>query len=412
MVNVTKIQEPLRSKLRNNTLVASTDLIYYKVFIGFNITPGIDEQNLITSLGGSSIDVHANLNTISCILSSDSIKLLSDDPRVRYIEEVGIVKAAVVNIPKISSLQTVYPWGVNKIRAPEVHATGNRGAGINVCIIDSGIDYNHEDLQGVYKGGYNYLNNTNDPKDILGHGTHVAGIIAGQGINGVLGVAPDCNLYSLKFLDPAMLGDLNNVVKALQWSIDNNIDIANMSFGGGVGGITFDTAMNNAYNAGILIIAAAGNSGETPSCTSTTIPVISPCPTPNCSIDNICFPALSHYAIAVANTDVYDQLSCSSSRGPKIEISAPGNQIGSTFVGNTYATMSGTSMACPHVVGVAALIKSANPNLTNIQIERQLINGCVNLGQQNCYGYGRIDAVKATNIPIQICTPLTSKLTI
>lgn len=420
--SIYKITDPLRSKLKG-LRYSMADSQYFNTFIGFNVVPGPDEYNLVYNLGGYNIEIFKNLNVIKAALTSESIKQLALDPRVIYIEEIGIIKSADVGIPNVDNpkkeaygLASTYPWGFDKIRTSNIHASGNRGKGVKVCVIDTGIDYTHEDLSTAYKGGYNFVNNNSYPKDDYYHGTHVCGIIAGQGKVSpkgitVLGVAPECSLYAVKVLDSNGSGSVDNILRALQWTIDNGMHIINMSFGGGRGNITYENAMNNAYNSGITCIAAAGNNGIGSDCNN--LNRSTPCPIPNCNIDNLCDPAPFKNVIAVSATDSTDLLSCFSSRGPNVAVAAPGEEIYSTFptyipingctvnpnnTGCGYAYASGTSMACPHTAGLAALIKASNMNYSPSQIRQCLINGSIELGASGrdwCYGYGRIDAPNA-----------------
>jgi subtilisin/minor extracellular protease Epr len=188
-----------------------------------------------------------------------------------------------------------------------------------VAILDTGIDYEHSDLNDNYIGGYDFANNDLEPMDDNGHGTHCAGIVAAEdNEGGVVGVAPEADLYAVKVLDSVGNGYM--------------MDVISMSFGSNLGSTSLETACDNAYSSGVLVVAAAGNDGN-----------------PSGEGDNVDYPARCDSVIAVAATDSNDNRAIWSSTGPDVELAAPGVSIYSTYLGGGYATMSGTSMACPHV---------------------------------------------------------------
>jgi subtilisin family serine protease len=246
---------------------------------------------------------------------------------------------AVTGDPGTGDSSQVTTWGISKIQAPAAWniATGN-GAG--VCVADTGIDKSHEDLAYVagmnFTGGGPFSNPQNSSYgDGNGHGTHVAGTIAALDNSvGVIGVAPDAHLYVAKVLDDNGSGWISQIVNGLRWCADQpGVHVINMSFGGG-DSTTLSDAIKYAANAGVVLIAASGNSGASQ---------------PG-------FPARYDEVIAVGAANDSDQIASFSNRGE--EVNAPGVGVLSTVPGG-YATYSGTSMASPHAAGVAALIISA-----------------------------------------------------
>jgi subtilisin family serine protease len=243
-----------------------------------------------------------------------------------------------------------------------------------VAIIDTGIDYNHSDLYANYAGGYDFVNSDDDPMDDNGHGTHVAGIIAAEDNDeGVVGVAPEASLYALKVLDSDGSGYVSEVIFAIQWASDpdgdgsanDRLDIINMSLGADRGNIFLKWACNLAY----------------------------------------IYPAAYYSVIAVSATDSNDTLASFSSTGKQVELAAPGVSINSTLLGGGYGEKSGTSMASPHVAGVAALVwaNPANSNWTNEEVRAQLQNTAEDLGAagwDSKYGYGLVDADEAVGVEI------------
>lgn len=210
-----------------------------------------------------------------------------------------------------------------------------RGLGVNVAVIDTGVDYNHEQLRTRFKSerGYDFVNETTQPQDDNGHGSHVAGIIAGQEV----GVAPGCNLYALKVLDARGRGSEADLLSAIDWAIDNDIHVINMSLGSSMGSRAEQAAMNAALSRGILIAAAAGNDGN----------------------GSYNYPASYRGVISVAAVNHRNEHAYFSNHNDQVNISAPGVEIFSCYKNNSYIQLSGTSMATPHVAGTLALLLSA-----------------------------------------------------
>ena len=231
--------------------------------------------------------------------------------------------------------QTI-PWGIDRIDADLVW-TANAGYGVKVGIIDSGIDKDHLDLAGNIKGGINIINPKKSWNDDCGHGTHVAGTVAALNNNiGVVGVAPEASLYAIKVLNRRGSGFISDVIKGLQWSIDNGMQVVNMSLGASSDIQSYHEAIIAAYNNGITIVAAAGNDGQYDG--------------------KIYYPAKYPETIAVSATNESNALAYFSSYGPKIDLAAPGQEVNSTWNDGYYHIGNGTSMATPHVVGTAALV--------------------------------------------------------
>lgn len=354
-----------------------------------------ENMNFVSAQDAEIKNVYKSINAISANVPKDKIGKLKINPNVEYVEidqEAHILGFPTDPVPLRSfkvATEQIIPWGIQKIRTTEVWPNGNKGTGIKVCIIDTGIDYDHEDLAGNYKGGYNFINNSNNPKDDHGHGTHVSGTIAALDNNvGVIGVAPESHIYAIKVLDANGSGSYSNIIAGIQWAIDNKMQIISMSLGGTGYSKTLEDICDKAYKEGLLIIAAAGNRGS--------------------DGDTITYPAKFDSVIAVGATDSNDERASFSSVGPDLELSAPGVKVLSTVPKGSckmcdpsgYREANGTSMACPHTSGTAALIIKAYPELRIVDVRKVLQETTVDLGNQGrdiYYGYGRIDAKAAVD---------------
>ncbi len=243
--------------------------------------------------------------------------------------------------------------------------------------LDTGIDTSHPDLAGRVSQGVDFTE-TGSSFDDNGHGTHVSGTVAAIYSNnsGVYGVAPSASLYAVKVLDSTGSGYLDWIIAGIEWAIANEIDVINMSLGTPSDVQPLEDACNAAYKADILIVAAAGNSGNKPG-----------------NRDTVEYPGGYASVIAVAASDSNDLRVSFSSTGPDVELIAPGVSILSSIPGDGYAYYSGTSMASPHVAGVAALVLAARPTLTNAEVRLILQQTAENLGlKQEHQGYGLVRA--------------------
>jgi len=226
------------------------------------------------------------------------------------------------------------PWGVARVNAPAAWSSG-RGSGVKVAVIDTGIDCTHPDLQCDFSAGTNIVSPGSDPMDDNEHGTHVSGTIAGRGSGGPYGVAPQATLIPVKVLDASGSGSLSDIVAGIDWAAKAGVDVINMSLGGPNGSAALERAVKSALAKGVVVVCAAGNSG----------------PDPN----TVGFPGGYPGVIAVAASDSNDDVAQFSSRGPQVAFIAPGVDITSTVPGGGTKKLSGTSMASPHVAGLAAL---------------------------------------------------------
>ena len=358
------------------TAVAGSERV--RVFIGFTHRPGAAEEALIRGAKGEIHYTYHLIPAIAATIPEAAIEALQRNPNVTVIEPDVEVYALDAELDEA--------WGVKHIGAGTVHDSENEGYGIKVAVLDTGIDYTHPDLDANYKGGWDFVNGDSDPMDDNGHGTHVAGTVAAEDDgSGVVGVAPGASLYALKVLDETGSGYFSAVVAALEWCVESGVQITNNSYGSSQDpGELVKEAFDNAYAAGVLNVASAGNSGNPPG-----------------RGDNISYPAHWDSVIAVAATDQDDSRARWSSTGPSLELSAPGVAINSTLPGGGYGEKSGTSMASPHVAGTAALVWAADSSLTNEQVRVRLQDTADDLGAlgwDSKYGYGLVDADEAADV--------------
>lgn len=247
------------------------------------------------------------------------------------------------------------PKGVEMIQAPKIWKH-SKGKDVTVAVLDTGCDITHPDLKDLIIGGKNFTNddrgNPDIYKDYNGHGTHVAGTIAAvENNNGVVGVAPEANLLIVKVLNKNGSGQYQWIINGINYAIDQKVDIISMSLGGPNDVPELYNAIKNAVDNNILVVCAAGNEGDGDD-----------------STDEYAFPGSYNEVISVGAINLNRRSSEFSNSHNEIDVVAPGEEILSTFLNGKYATLSGTSMAAPHVSGALALIKK----LSIQQFERQL----------------------------------------
>jgi len=275
-------------------------------------------------------------------------------------------------------------WNLNAIGAPEAWAAGYTGRGITVAIIDTGIDLDHPDLvQNLFVNlgeiagngidddgngfvddihGFDFADRDADPNDVNGHGTHVAGTVAAANNGfGATGVAPNAKILPVRVLGDNGSGRASDVAAGIRYAADLGADIINLSLGGGYSR-AIEAAIEYAGSLGSFIVAAAGNESS---------PVPGYPARFSASDDNVISVGAysSSGALAGFSNDV--------GRSGAVQVDAPGVGIFSTYVGGRYATLSGTSMASPHIAGLAALTLSSNPNLTSAELRALLASGTV-----------------------------------
>jgi subtilisin family serine protease len=307
-------------------------------------------SSLVAALGGELRFVYdAALSGFAARLSPAALDALRRDPRVAYIEPDQLVHTLATQTP-------VPSWGLDRIDQRNLplnnRYTWNASAvNVHVYIIDTGIRITHTNFGGRASHGFDAIDGRLPADDCHGHGTHVAGIVGSTSY----GVAKQVRLHAVRVLDCGGTGTVSQVVAGINWVTANAVKpaVANMSLGG-LGSAALDQAVANSVNAGIVHVVAAGNSN-----------------TDACGFS----PARAPLAVTVGSADIADRRSSSSNVGPCVDIYAPGVSITSTWNSSNTATMtlSGTSMASPHVAGAAALYLHTKPNATPANVTYALL---------------------------------------
>jgi subtilisin family serine protease len=360
-------------------------------------------------------------NVYTAFADSSSIKILNKDPRIEYAESDGKISASDLGISQMITTNDPFfttdsnaedkQWYLQKIHVPDAWSYSKGSASVIVAVVDTGIHATHLDLNdGRIVAGYNVIANAAIPSDSdsddNGHGTAVAGVIGaipnnGKGIAGINWVT---QIMPVKVLDASGTGELSTISAGIVWAADHSASIINLSLGGSgfPNNATLANAIAYAFNKGVLVVAAAGNDTANQGLNLDTDPVYPVC------ADNG-----QNMVLGVAASDFLDRKAAFSNFGINcVDITAPGKKILTTAYlpsdpsDDILIYASGTSLATPVVVGVAALIKAQNPSYTNVQIRDLILKTADNidsLNQDNCLGTscngflgkGRINALSA-----------------
>ena len=374
------------------------------VIIGFIGEPDLQ---LLRDYDVIVLKVYNIIPAVHAIMTQEVIEQLKQDPAIAYITENTQTQVQTLSQTQILEEVDGANWAVRQINATSAWVEST-GVGVRVAVLDTGIS--PVDGVKVY-GGYNFVEDNGDTVDRYGHGTMLATIIGMKhsSSSGLMGVAPDAQLYAVKVLDDHGVGNLDQAVLGVQWAVENDMQIISISWCINDKNNALKQALATAYSRGILIVAAAGNVGEIQA--------------------GVGCPADYNSTIAVSaikeNTRQLEQ-ACS---GEEIELTAPGGDIYAVGLDNKIHSGSGTSFAAAYVTGTAALAWAKNPTLTNIQIRNILCQTATDmqpadgLNRDIYFGYGLINAtaaIKATpnnpNInptnPQNINRPKTNFITI
>jgi thermitase len=282
-----------------------------------------------------------------------------------------------------------YQWNLPTISTEKGWSVGRGSDSVIVGVLDTGVQSDHPDLTGKLVKGMNIVSEDEAPDDDVGHGTHVAGIIAASVNNGegVAGMSWYNKILPVKVLDSSGAGSTYSVAQGIIWATDHGAKVINMSLGNYAEAEFLHDALKYAFDHDVVLVAASGNDNtERPG-----------------------YPAAYPEVLAVSATDQNGKRASFSNYGKYIDVAAPGDAIASTYPGNQYAALSGTSMASPHVAALAALIRSINPELKNTEVMdiiRQTAKDLGDKGKDNYFGYGQINVVKALDAAEQSAVSL------
>lgn len=349
--------------------------------IGFKSPLKTDQQERIMEDLGIQVKEYLPLaDAYLCEICKEQVQSLSANDDIEFIEDDYTVKIQVMPYDPLiigkkfkKKHKQEIPWGIEKIGANSVWKYTD-GRNVKVGIIDTGVEQGHPDLKDNIALAQGVIS-PNLVKDDNGHGTHIAGTIAALNNNiGVVGVAPKANIFSVKAFDSYGSGKVSDIIKALEWCVDNKVDVINMSFGINEQSTAFERAIRQTYEHNIVLVAASGNSGGN---------------------NSVLYPAKYPQVIAVAASNLGDQSASFSSGGPEVDVIAPGENILSTYLNSKYKSLSGTSMAAPHVTGLVALILSTS-NLKPEDVKTLIKDTADDLGlPAEKQGAGRINASSA-----------------
>jgi len=337
-----------------------------RILVKFRSEPAASGRTL-AALGGKVIGQLAE-HAIECVQLPHGASVpavvarLRANSGVEFAEPDYVVRIFGVDDPLFSQ-----QWDLTKIGAPAAWAITTGNPSVLVAVLDTGVDFNHPDLAGQIAGSMNFVG-TGPADDGNGHGTHTAGTVAARTDDGI-GVASlgyNSRLLIGKVVADNGLGDLYTVAQGIDWAADNGAKVITMSLGTTSFSQTLEESVESAWNRGVVVVAAAGNNGNT-------VPV---------------YPAACVDCIAVAATDQFDRRCSFSTFGSWVHVAAPGLDILSTYPGNSYRVLSGTSMAAPHVAALAALLW-ANGARSNQTIRTALYSSGNPTG-----GFGRYAALR------------------
>ena len=362
--------------------------------------PNAADRQAVRTAGGTVRHAYTLIDAMAVEIPANAIRGLRRNPHITSVE----LDATITTLEPVAAAESTgeyeydNAWGVVHIGAKPVHDAGIWGQGVRVAVVDTGIDYVHDqppaleppvvdpEFNASYRGGYDFVNDDADPMDDNGHGTHVAGTLAAErNWYLVVGVAPRVDLYALKILAADGSGYESDLILALQWAVDHDMDVVNMSLGTHDVVSALQAAVESAAAAGLLMVAASGN-------TVTFQEMWYGCA--------VTYPGAYPQVLATTFTNPNNALTGYSCTGPEVDFASPGDNIFSPVpVGscqncspNGYLPLSGTSMASPHLAGTVALLlgagiaDSGTPGLFDDVRSRLCATANVGYGVQTAFG--------------------------
>jgi Subtilisin-like serine proteases len=325
-----------------------------------------------------------------------ALEVYNNDRRVECVKMDGRATVMAIGEPSGEPGDTFYrlQWGLQRIQAPQAWQITKGSPAVKIAVLDTGVDRDHADLCSKIVINRNYAmswwpGNFDTPEDYYGHGTHCAAIAAAlESLSGIIGVAPLCSIMNIKVLDNEGSGYWSDVASGIIWATDNGAKVISMSLGGGSGSSDLESAVNYAWNHGVVVVAAAGNNNT----------------------DSPTYPAYYQNCIAVAATDEADNKAGFSNYGSWVDVAAPGVNIFSAICNHSYlhswrngspkhyASWGGTSMATPFVAGLAALLWCTEYGVSNVAVRQRIEETAEAAGDvYRIYGIKRINALRAVS---------------
>jgi thermitase len=388
-VNNVKLGEKIKHQLDTQEEVTlifhnKKDTSHYydhEATVDFVNEPSVEEIDEITRDIKGWVIKHLNSIYIfrSTVMETpEMIEYFKQRKNIEYAEPNFILMQNEVNGPNDLLYQENYQWNLPVIGTEQGWNVTRGNEEIEIAIVDTGVDLDHPDLRNRLVKGYNVIDERSEPDDDNGHGTHVAGIIASETDNneGVAGMTWFSKIMPIKAMGAKGYGTTFDIAKGIVWAVDHGADVINLSLGNYQPSNVLEEAVRYAYEKNVVMVSAAGNDGS----------------------DQPTYPSAYPEVLSVSAVGYNGNRASFSNYGDYIDVAAPGVYIPSTYFNQQYAALSGTSMAAPHVAGLAALILSANPDLKSSQVIRIIKKSAIDLGDKGKdinYGNGLIDVNSA-----------------
>ncbi|HAM79657.1 S8 family peptidase [Ornithinibacillus bavariensis] len=365
--------EKLSINVNPNPAVEKEEFVKGEVIVKFKDKVAVQSQeNVIKNVNAkvkADLDIVKSPFLVLEVGNVDAVvKALNNNPNVEYAEPNYLLHATWT--PNDPYFSPSYQYGLFNTYASQAWDVARGSSNQEIAVLDTGVDYNHPDLDGKVIRGYDFVQNDMAPMDQNGHGTHVAGIAAAETNNatGIAGMAPNTKILAVRVLDANGSGSLANIADGIIYAADAGAEVINLSLGCDCATKTLENAVNYAWNKGVVLVAAAGNDG----------------------VNTTFEPASYANVIAVGAVDSNNRKASFSNWGTWVDVMAPGVDIASTYPGNRYVYMSGTSMASPYVAGQAALLKGQNRS--NSQVRAAIQNTASSMSGVGTYvKYGLIN---------------------
>ncbi len=375
-----------------------------RILVGYRAEASAKGRTAVRAVGGTVADSLPTLSIDAVDVPADrvdsALATLQADPTIAFAERDPIVRLyspAPVWQPNDPFRRD--QWGLDRTGVPVAWDLTRGSPDIVVAVLDTGVDAKHEDLNGQLVDGYDFVRNSRTPDDDNGHGTHVTGIIVAAANNGlgISGVAPNSRVMPIKVMSAMGNGSHFTIAQGIEHALRNGARILNLSMGGDTPSQTLKAAVDHAWEVGALVVAASGNDNT----------------------DKPSYPAAWPNVVSVGALNTDDTRAPFSNYGSTISVVAPGVAILSTLPGNRYEAWPGTSMAAPFVSGIAALLWSRYPSLTNADVRDRLLSTAEHVGTSIYdptgrtaeYGYGLINAAQAVGLDFTPPTPGTTRPT-